>query len=104
MSDANEPDPVSTANEPDPVSTANEPDPVSDANEPAIRVEVVRGGDPGDAVLAAVAAILTRPVVVAAAEDEEPSASPSAWRRAARLEGVVHGRRIMSVAELVRHR
>ncbi len=98
---------MSTANEPDPVSTANEPDPVSTANEPTIRMEVVRGGDPGDAVLAAVATILTRPVVVAAeaaADDDEPTATTARWRRAARLEAIVHGRRIMSIAELVRHR
>ncbi len=104
MSDANEPDPVSNANEPDPVSDANEPDPVSDANEPdpVLRVEVVRGGDPGDAVLAAVATVLTRPVVVTAPVEEaqEPAAATPRWVRAARLEGVVPGRRISSIGDL----
>lgn len=77
--------------------TTDEPQP------PSLRVEVVAGGDPGDAVLAAVAAILTRPVVIATATsetDDRDEPTPSRWTRAARLEGVVPGRRISTVADL----
>ncbi|MBY5164419.1 hypothetical protein [Salsipaludibacter albus] len=66
-------------------------------------MEVVRGGDPGDEVLAALAAVLTRPVVVAPAAEVDQETSPrrqARWLRAARLEGVVPGRRITSIADM----
>lgn len=69
-----------------------------------LRVEVVTGGDPGDLVLAAVAAVLTRPRVVVAdvarTARESPRRGPSRWTRAARLEGTVPGRRIATTADL----
>ncbi len=69
-----------------------------------LRVEFVGGGDPGPAVVAAVTALVTRPVVVVVAEDdaqagaEHDRATP--WMRAARLESIVPGRRIASRADL----
>jgi hypothetical protein len=92
---------VSNANEPDPVSNANEPEPVSNGG--TLRMEVVRGGDPGDEILAALAAVLTRPVVVVPDEVDDQAEAPRRqprWLRAARLEGVVPGRRISSIADM----
>lgn len=66
-------------------------------------MQFVGGGDPGPEVVAAVTAVLTRPIVVLAAEDgdEQPSeVGPSPWIRAARLEAVVPGRRIATRADL----
>lgn len=59
------------------------------------------GGDPGPEIVAAVTALLTRPVVVLDdAEEDSAESVPSPWVRAARLEGIVHGRRITTRADL----
>jgi hypothetical protein len=69
-----------------------------------LRVEFVGGGDPGPGVVAAVTALLTRPVVVVVDEDDAQAGSgrdgSTPWVRAARLEAIVPGRRIASRADL----
>lgn len=66
-----------------------------------MRLEFVGGGDPGPEIVAAVTALLTRPVVVVDdVEEESVPAGMTPWVRAARLEAIVHGRRITTRADL----
>lgn len=68
-----------------------------------LRVQFVGGGDPGPEVVAALTAVLTRPIVVLASEDadeESGEVGQSPWVRAARLEAIVPGRRIATRADL----
>lgn len=69
-----------------------------------VRVQFVGGGDPGPEVVAAVTALLTRPVVVVVDQDEEEARAErgglTQWVRAARLEAIVPGRRIATRADL----
>jgi len=59
------------------------------------------GVDPGPEIVAAVTALLTRPVVVVDdAEEDTGTSGASPWVRAARLEAIVHGRRITTRADL----
>lgn len=64
-----------------------------------VRLVVTRGGDPGPEILAALAAVLTRPMV-AADPATDRIARPSRWVAAARLESVFPRRRIHDVADL----
>lgn len=74
------------------------------SNGPAggLRVEFTSGGAPDDPLLAGIVAVLTRPIVVipTVIEDEDTEPAQSSWVRAARLEGIVHGRRITSREDL----
>lgn len=68
-----------------------------------VRLVVTRGGDPGPDVLAVVAAVLTRPVVVAesaAGAAAGATVAPTRWVTAARIEAVSPRRRIHTVADL----
>lgn len=69
-----------------------------------LQVHFVEGGDPGPDVVAAVTAVLTRPIVVLVDQDEEETGPgddrPTPWIRAARLEAIVPGRRIATRADL----
>lgn len=65
-----------------------------------MHLEFVGGGDPGPEVVAAVTALLTRPIVVMEDAVSEPQPATTPWGRAARLESIVHGRRITTRADL----
>lgn len=64
------------------------------------RIEFIEGGDPGTEVVAAITAVLTRPIVLVEEQAEGTGPSQSAWVRAARLEAVVPGRHITTTADL----
>lgn len=69
-----------------------------------MHLEFVGGGDPGPEVVAAVTALLTRPILVMDDTASEPQHSMTQWVRAARLESIVHGRRIPTRADLAGRR
>lgn len=86
------------------MSTPHAPGPPTDpssSTDGGTHIRFVEGGDPGPEVVAAISAVLGRPTVLVeppADDTDQPGQTP--WVRAARLEGIVHGRRITTKADL----